>query len=201
MKSIVVVLVFLFISGCASTAFKSRYEKTGKFDADSIYNIDKKASEMKWDDAKDVDVYIGDLPESDTGKDGFITFESKKWEVIGKVTASPQPPGALATNYPEDESWRSYYCPPNAVLIYGTLTLWTLTPFPWTCSVRETNDLDDVNARKIRLINTMKKSVKAAGGNLLVVTSLGHIEYKNLTGQVINTQDMMYAEGLVLKEI
>ncbi len=201
MKNLTIIFILLIISGCASTAFTSRYEQTGKFDSEGVYSIDKKAGEMKWADAKEVEVYVGELPGSNKTQDGLITYQNNVWKVLGKVTAKPLPPGHLMTNYPEDENWRSYYCPPNAVLNYGTLFLWGLTPFPWVCMTNESNDLDDVSERKARLIKTLKKSVKAAGGNLLVVTSLGHLEYKNLNGQVLNTMDMMYAEGLVLKKM
>lgn len=68
------------------------------------------------------------------------------------------------------------------------------------CKVVESNDAYDIEKRKMRLVNTLKKLTKAAGGEVVVITEIGGSQTVNLTtGIVINTHKMMSANGVALK--
>lgn len=190
--------ITLFCTGCASAKFTSTFEITGKFDPEQSERIEKQAEELSWEDAKTIDVYIGELPE------GIIwngqTFSSDKYivDVIGKSHTNTT--GGIYWNYPEDEKWRNRLCPVNIPLAIATLGVWYIfSPTSWVCMRGEDNSVERTNARKLRLVNTLKKSALAAKGNVLFITSLGRTDYVNThTNETVRSLDMTNAEGIIL---
>lgn len=201
MKSIIIPVLLLFITGCASKNFSSQYEATGKLDMERTYSVNKKAEDMAWEEAADINVYLGGGADGiSIGENDEVKIDPNKWEILGKVSASPDSGSIfLPSQFPEDENWRNYYCPPNRVLTFATIGFWFLTPFPWACVPKEKNTADAVNNRKMRIVNTLKKATKASGGDTLIITSLGNLEYTNNSGVILNSTQMMYAEGYTLK--
>jgi hypothetical protein len=201
MSRLLVVILAVFLSGCASTGFAPRFEKPGKFDPELSSSIDQRAHEMAWSEARDVEVYIGEGPEGvSINENGRLVFDESEWEVLGKVVASPNSDDFFY-EYPEDQNWRNSYCGVNSVLRAATLGFWVVTPFPWTCIVKDGNSAEDIKLRKMRIVNTLKKATRAAGGDFVVITSLGNLEYKNVEGRVLNTIDIMSAEGFALRKL
>ena len=72
--------------------------------------------------------------------------------------------------YMQDESWKDYWCPPNQILAIGTIGLWVWLPFSWPCFPYEFSYESSIDARKARLVNTLKKGAKALGGNTIIIS-------------------------------
>jgi hypothetical protein len=206
MNKFICILISLLVTGCASTSFSPRFEKTGQFDISSTSKINSNADDMSWDEAKDIEVFLGEGPDGMLiDSSGMAIYDNSKWEILGKVSASPNTGGNLITyafnKYPEDQQWRNTYCKINGGFLILTVGFWNFTPFPWPCQVRNDNSVDDVDGRKMRIVNTLKKAVKAANGDLVLISALGNIEYKTTSGQVLSTTEMMSAEGYAFKRL
>lgn len=201
-KIIITTLLLALISGCASYNYSGRFEKTGMYDPSYTSSVNEKAEALKWEDAKDIAVFIGELPEGITDNNGTYKSLSNNIEIMGTAKAQPSNQNAMSVyfqDYAEDEDWRNTYCPIQGGLYYGTFMFWGLTPFPWVCQVMENNDSDSIEKRKHRIINTLKKMAKAAGGNAIVVTRLGSLQFVDAdTNIVMNNIEMTSAEALVL---
>ncbi len=115
-------------------------------------------------------------------KEGIEIAEDSAFELVAKVRVHIDDSYQILTffgiwgyDYPDDESWRNSYCQWQIPLNWITLTLWSwYTPFYWPCRVSESNDVADVDERKQRIIHTLKRATKAAGGTVLVITTLGN---------------------------
>jgi hypothetical protein len=70
--------------------------------------------------------------------------------------------------YSEDEGWKNPFCHIQVPLAWVTLAIWTLVPTYWPCRTLDSNGADDVDARKMRIVNTLKKATKAMGGTHLL---------------------------------
>ena len=50
------------------------------------------------------------------------------------------------------------------------------------------------------MIKTLQKTTKAAGGNILIVTSLGRTDFiNNSSNEIVNSVDMTNSEGFALR--
>ncbi|MGA9520972.1 MAG: hypothetical protein WBV82_05880 [Myxococcaceae bacterium] len=158
-------------------------------------------------EAEDVEVYIGEFPAGISMDEGRIEVaEDSEFQVAARVHTNMNDSGLALMGvwgyaYDEDEAWRKPYCYAQIPLNWITLTTWSwYTPFYWPCRVYESNSVADINRRKQRIIQTLKKATKAAGGEILVVTGLGRITTINAsTGQQVGTMDMTGAEGYALR--
>jgi hypothetical protein len=206
MNKFLFILIPILLTGCASNSFSPRFEKTGKFDISSTSEINSKADNMSWSEAKEVVVFLAEGPDGmHIDSTGLAVYDNAKWELLGKVSASPNTGGNIITyafnKYPEDQQWRNTYCKINGGFLVLTVGFWNFTPFPWPCQVRNDNSVEDVDGRKLRIVNTLKKAVKAADGDLVLISALGNIEYKTSSGQTFSTTEMMSAEGYAFKKL
>lgn len=203
MKIISLLLITMFLQACASYNYSGRFEKTGLYDPTHSNSIEEQSKAYKWKDASDIAVFIGELPQGITNASGVYKSESNAISILGTATAQPSNQNMFTVffkDYSEDEDWRNVYCPIQGGLYWGTLTLWGLTPFPWPCFVQEGNDSEDISDRKMRIINTLKKTAKAAGGNAIIVTKLGSTQYVNAANNTVYSGlEMTSAEALILK--
>jgi len=198
-----VVISMLFVTGCASRNFHPRVELFGSYKDTS--EINKIADEMKWAEAADIEVFVGTFPEGIDYNDGKITVDPNAgYVVMGKVytNMSTQSSFFWFGDYPEDESWKKGYCHWQVPLKWLTLNMWNLTGMYYTCYHSESNDSEDIDARKSRIIKTLRKAAKAAGGDLLIVTHLGQTETVDAkSGRRLGMLDMTGASGFILKRI
>ena len=200
MKSLLPLLCALFfINSCANMSYNPRIESYGEMKDSST--LEEQASNMKWADAKGVKAYLGKLPAGiSVNNDGIQTDD--QWENLGKVYTNMDgyTPVLGWPSYPEDQSWRNGYCKPQQVLVYATFFLWPIIPLYYPCICYETNSTSSVSKRKMRIVHTLKKMVKAAGGDTLIITSLGKTSTINAnTKEVLSTLDMTGAEGYALR--
>ena len=204
MRLLLTAAMMVVLTGCASWSYSPNYEKLGALDISGTSEINRKANEMKWADAEDISVFLGNGAEGmSVSENGALNYSEEQWEMLGKVSVSPDsylnPFTQSFKPYPEDEGWRNGYCKVNGVMVIATLSIWGVLPFNWPCMRQETNSVDAVEARKIRIVNTLKKATKAAGGDTVIITSLGSIEMRTKAGQVVSTTEMTSAEGYAFR--
>ena len=133
---------------------------------------------MRWEDAADVEVFYVDqsLPSGVQFASGKLEVKDiSRIEVIAFVTTKMFNPFGgwrftLAGPYMQDESWKDYWCPPNMILATATIGLWVWLPFSWPCFPYEFSYESSIEARKARLVNTLKKGAKALGGNTIIIS-------------------------------
>lgn len=183
--------------------YTPRIEKLGRLT--DTQDTEQQADKMSWAEAKDVTVYVGQFPPGITIENDVVkVMDNSRYEVIARVAtnnmeAVPFPLPLAFRKYPEDQAWRNSYCNAQVPLVWLTLMYWSFVPFEYPCWMHESNSIASVNARKNRIINTLKKAAKAVGGNTLVITSLGKLKTFNArTGQELSTLDMIEAEGYAL---
>ena len=192
--------ICLLGTGCASGNFMPQVEPFGEVEDNT--RMAKAAQEMPIEQAKNVQVYFGKLPEGLTFVNGSLKVESGySHRVLGKVWASPATQSWLGHGwypYIEEESWRRGFCKVNNVLYIGTLSLWAIAfpPF-WSCLVVEnSNDVDAIARRKKYVVAALKRGAKVMGAYAVVITSLGKIETINAATKVtLGTLEMTGAEG------
>ena len=81
-----------------------------------------------------------------------------------------------------------------------TLGLWNAMPFYYPCFTSESNIPRDKLMRKKRIIQMLKKITKAAGGDLVVITSLGELKTVTIDmGSMPTDLEMFAAEGYAVK--
>jgi len=182
--------------------YSPRIERFGELQDSS--GLEQRADEMKWAQAKNVRAFVGDLPQGVSLDGDKIKADPAQYEILGKVYTNFKPPYIFNTwfyDYPEDESGRKLYCHVQVPLAWITLTMWSYLPWTYPCQVVDSyNNPKDINARKFRIVNTLKKATAALGGNILVITSLGKLKtVSGTTGQELHTLDMIAAEGYALR--
>lgn len=206
MKVLFPILVFSFcLQGCASFTYTTQFKQTGSQSKTINTNLEERSSRYEWDDLDNISVFISDLPQGISKVNGEYIIQNSSIHQIGKVNAYPSDKNRFTLffdNYAEDENWRDVYCPVQGVLYWATFTLWAVTPFPWPCFVYESDDAEDISNRKIRIVNTLKKTAKAAGGNAIIITKFGDMKYDSeMEGLFLGYGDleMTSAEALILK--
>jgi len=135
-------------------------------------------SDMRWEDAADIEVFHAQssLPSGVQFASGKLEVkDTSRIEVIAFVTTKMFNPFGgwrftLADPYMQDESWKDYWCSPNMFLTTVTIGLWAWLPFSWPCYPVESDDEAAINARKTRLVYTLKKGAKALGGNTIIIS-------------------------------
>ena len=191
-------LALFLMSACAHNNYTSRIEILGKYQDTS--KLEEKANDMKWADASKINVYVGTFPEGITLENGAITVSpDSNFELIGKVyTAEDVPSPIWFSTHPEDEGWKNAYCNAQVPLTWVTVMMWWVVPVHYPCWPAETNSPSRISDRKMRIINTLKKATKAAGGDTLIITELGSTQFVAGT-KVMSTLEMTGAEGYALK--
>ncbi len=196
----------LLATSCASLNYRPRVDPLGPVHVMALPDLT--ADDMNWDDARDVRVLLGELPPGLSWGPGGIVVQDPRYRVVGHVGAFPKPghlsyAGLWFYDYPEDEAFRNVYCNAQIPLSWLTFTLWTwLTPFYYPCRIVETNRIDDVAERRMRILATLRKATKAAGGNLLVVTHLGNHHFVRFTrwGEFVGEKEMMNGQGIAIRD-
>jgi hypothetical protein len=191
---------------CASRTYVPHYDPQGEVGGD--VSIEETAMDMKDEDVKGVKAYLNKFPEGLTiNEEGaFVIKDEEKYELLGKVytyldneTSASYIFGNFY-RYPEDQGWRRYYCYWQDPITWLTLGLWNAMPLYYPCFTSESNIPHDKLMRKRRIIQMLKKITKAAGGDLVVITSLGELKSVTVEMSSMPTDlEMFAAEGYAVK--
>lgn len=189
----------IYLTGCASVGYEGSFQKTGNFDPIESLSVTKAANTMKWAEASDIEVYFVEPPKGIEIDNSNVKYDESIWENLGSVELEASTLNFFG-KYPEDEDWKNIYCPVNGALVYGTLFLWSITPFPWPCSKYVGNSPEAIAERKVRMANTMKKIAKAAGGDVVVVTGISdRHHYDEKTRIIFSTEKSLNASGVIFR--
>ncbi|AKV00447.1 hypothetical protein AKJ09_07110 [Labilithrix luteola] len=151
--------------GCASQVWNPRVESvsgehrnTGTITAQAQTLLEGTADEQ-------VKAIVGQLPPGISLKDGVLSVDEDRYEVLGKVEAEPN----SDFFYPYREKWRRPVCYPQRVLLVATLFVWAAVPTSWPCFVSS----GSVEENRDRAVESLKRATKVLGGNLVLVTGFG----------------------------
>ncbi len=191
-------------SGCASANYAPVVTPAGEYR--DAHGLADRAESYSWAEVDDVRVFLGTLPEGVQLHDGKISVDAARYEVLGEVTAAPKGSGFARMNvwfydYPEDESWRKGLCYWQTPLVWVTLGIYLfVSPFNYPCWVVDGSGASDIEDRKHRIIETLRKGTKALGGNMLVVTGLGSTTFVAAgSSQVLGGVEMTHGAGIALR--
>jgi len=199
------ILLALAVTSCASmhvTPSATRYgaAKSSKGEVEA-------SEDFLEEEVKDVEVSVGVLPKGISVANGgtLQVDDPAHFELLGTVKATGD--GAdffVFTFYPyvEGERWRRGLCYWQVPLNWVTLSIWSfVSPLHYPCKVGAPNSTSAIDERKARLIGSMRRTTKALGGNVLVVTSLGGTKLIHAqTGDVLGTTEATVGEGIALRK-
>lgn len=191
------------LPACASANFAPRIDAIGEYRDTTAAS--QRADDMPAEQAADVRVLVGQLPEGVRIEREELIVDRSRYELLGRVSADYKPFGLTWLgwwfyDYPEEESWRDVYCGIQTPLTWVTLSLWTFVPLHYPCAVVEGSSPSASGSRRARIIRTLQKATKAAGGDLLIVTGLGDLHLVAAgTGQLLDSVPMMHGSGFALK--
>lgn len=191
----------LLVQGCASFTYTAQFQQTESTVTDP--NLQERTDQYRWSDLNDIAVYIEDLPAGMAKINGEYRIQTESIQLLGKAAANKTHKNQFTLffkDFSEDEDWRNVYCPVQGVLFWSTFTLWGATPFPWFCFPHENNSEEDITERKMRLVNTLKKTAKASGGNAILITQFGDAQPDANIDDFLETKHKaISAEALILK--
>jgi hypothetical protein len=191
------------LPACASASFAPRIDAIGQYR--DTTEASERADDMPSADAADVRVLVGQLPEGVRIEHDQLVVDPARYTLVGRVSADIKPFGWTWLgwwfyDYPEGQRWRDAYCGIQVPLTWLTLSLWTFVPLHYPCAVVEGSSPSSVGERRARVIQTLQKATKAAGGNLLVVTGLGDLHLIAAgSGQLLETVPVIHGTGFALK--
>lgn len=187
-------------TGCASYHFVAEGAAVGASGPDG--DITDAAASMSEEEAEDVHILIGRLPEGMHIVEERLVVDAKRYEILGAVRAVPE--GTIAANlgiwfydYNEGEDWRDGYCAWQVPLSWLTLGLWAfVTPFHYPCKI--TSGQSD--PRRDNILRALRRGTKALGGNLVVVTGIGDLVTVRVdTGQVVDHEQAFIGTGIAVR--
>jgi hypothetical protein len=179
MKSSLVIVLSLLISGCATYYPPVSVEHFGEADPAKDQKITQVAGEIE-QTPSDVKVYVGSLPDglalSEQGsKITILPGYENKYSILGAVAAGYNKDPLITLKnflwvptFQGADEWRKWLCYPQAPIKLLTLGLWGyFSPTAWPCvAVAPSDELD----RKRDLIDSLKKAAKAMGANAIAVS-------------------------------
>jgi hypothetical protein len=206
--------VFVFLTSasmcisCASANYHLRVDLIGQ--SRDARQVEEDAKQMKSAEAEDVQV-VYELPAGVTSsKKGIQVTRDSAFELVAKLRVSIDDSYSILTffglwgyDYPSDENWRNGLCCWQIPISWITLTLWAwYSPLYWPCRVSESNDASDVNDRKKRMINMLKRATRAADGTVLFISRLGNTApgVPGNSGPSMHSLDMVSAAGYAFRK-
>jgi hypothetical protein len=197
-------VVLAALPGCASVNFVPRVDSVGEYK--NTTGTSERADDMRSSEAADVRVLVGTLPEGVRIEHDGLVVDPARYALVGRVSADYKPYGFTWLgfwfyDYSEDERWKNAYCGVQVPLTWVTLGIWPfVSPFHYPCKVVAGGSPSEVGERKARVIKTLQKATKAAGGDLLIVTGLGDLDLVAAgSGQLLGAIPMMHGSGFALR--
>jgi hypothetical protein len=196
---VAIVLPMTMLSlGCASLAFKPEIQSVGEYKNTSA--ISQQAGDMPNDSAADIKVLVETLPEGMSVKEGQLIFDHERFEMLGKVSADYRDPSGINLgwwfyHYQDKDSWRNGLCAWQVPLSWVTLSMWAwFVPTYYPCRVH----FGEEDERRASIIETMQRATKALGGNLVIVSGFGGIDFITVNGRsgvVVNASSVSTLKG------
>lgn len=195
-------VLLLFSTGCASLAFKPAVQSTGEYRNTAA--LTEKAEDMPADDAKNVKVFMNELPDGMGIKEGAFVYDREHYELLGKVTADYKDPslanlGFWVYGYKESERWRTGLCAWQVPLSWVTLTLWSwLSPTYYPCRV----SAGEAEERREEIVETLRRAAKAAGADFVIVSGIGGVNVITVSGGTVvgaNSISDLSAQGYAFR--
>ena len=178
----VALLLPLSSLGCASLSYRPAVQSIGEYK--NTEAIADKADGMREHSADDVKVLIEALPDGMAVKDGELAFDHDRYDLLGKVSADYKDPSGVNMGfwfygYQEKDAWRTGLCAWQVPLSWITLSLWSwFVPTYYPCRVTAGTE----EARRADLVETLQRTTKALGGDLVVVAGFGGINFITVNG-------------------
>lgn len=205
-----IICVAVAATGCATLKPKVSVSSFGDVNIQRDKEISVKAKTIT--DTADVKVISGAMPEGlslqeQSSKLVILPGYESKYSIIGSVDGDYVKAMTYFEFlwYPElgyDGDWRETLCHPQAPINVMTLGIWSVfSPTAWACNRKIPSDEND---RKAGLIEQLKKGVKAAGGNLLIITAESSLtvtrvnKYGDHLGSTVSPS--MGMQGFIVKE-
>jgi len=192
------ILALLFLSACATPHYGARIELFSERLLDSS-RIHAKADRIPEDQAKRVQVFIGQLPAGLSVRENeLVVVPPYRHRILGKVTTTG------LDGYNEDrkgycigKEWvAKFFCLMGATNI---IPLFGLLACPCVYG-RLSNSREDIALRRAALIRALQRVTLAAGGNAVILESLGDTVVINRnTDEAIGTHFMTGASGYAVR--
>ena len=192
------VLLLGLATGCGTMTYKPAVQSIGEYKNTSQAVDD--AENMPEHSADKVRVLVETLPEGMGLKDGVIAYDHAQYELLGKVSASYKDPSAVNLGlwfygYKEDERWRKGLCTWQVPISWLTLTMWSyFSPTYYPCRVAPGSEEE----RRADIVETLQRATKALGGNLVIVSGFGGVDFVTVngnTGAVIASNSVSTLNG------
>ncbi len=184
-------------AGCGTLAFHPSVQSMGEYK--NTQSIATEADEMSARSADGVKVLVETLPEGMIVKDNMIVVDPERYEMLGKVSADYKDAslvnmGFWFYDYKENESWRTSFCAWQVPLSWVTLTMWSwLSPTYYPCRVGAGSEEE----RRADIVQALQKATKALGGNLVVVSGFGGVDFVTTRGgTVVATNSVSNLKGV-----
>lgn len=174
--------------------------------AQSAKEAVEKSDDLTEADTKDVEVLVGQTPQGisvDNGG-GLRVDDTERYELLGSVKATGDGADFFVFwfyPYVEGEKWRKGLCYWQVPLTWATFTIWAfMSPLHYPCKVGATNSPSAIEERKERIIGSLRRTTKALGGNLLIVTALGSTKLIHAqSGETLGTTEATAGEGVAVR--
>jgi hypothetical protein len=191
------IVCLLSLSACATPRYGSRIELFGEGTLHSS-SINSRVDKVPDQRARQIRVFMGQLP---TGlairNKQLVVVPTYHHKILGKVSTTG------LSGFNED---RNSYCAISAnaatmICILGGSLIPLLGFLACPCIYgRQSNSPEDIELRKAALILALQRATLAAGGNALVIESLGSTVAINAhTRQVLSTREMTGAGGYAVR--
>jgi len=166
MRKLILIIVVMLISGCASTYFKARYEIHGEYLGESTKN-----NVVLYEEPR---LFIESSPDGVTIDNDRIVVDTNQYKILARID--------IVRNFETwdlgfseyNESWRRYYCPPVVTLTYATLFLLGLTPAPYPCTYETSTSIKRIEQRKRNMIKEMLRKATEIGATHIVYATYNH---------------------------
>jgi len=188
------IVAFVFAVGCATPNYRSLDYTTSK-DRSTINRVshDEHSGNIEFtDEVRAIKVYTKSPPEGLDVKSGSVdpTLElsgsaKSRYEIVSFFELTfPYITDFIMNNaewwfydYRPEENWKRYYCYPQTVLSWITLTLWNIVPLKYPCNVSRfhlytPNSFGLDKTRREVLLNGAKAEVHRKGGAFAVLSVL-----------------------------
>lgn len=190
-------VVLGFASGCAAVTFRPGVQAAGG--SEDASKVVEAAMQLPPGSAEDVKVLVQTLPEGMRAARGRITYDHDRYVLLGKVNATYNSAtlanvGLWFYDYSHKESWKRGYCAWQVPLSWVTGTVWSFLPFYYPCRVSFGEESD----RRDAIVEVLQRATKALGGNLVIVSGFGGIDFIRLNARtlaVVASDEVSHLQG------
>jgi hypothetical protein len=178
----------LVLTGCASTIFQARTDRTGDFFLRDSLKANPNTPRL----------YIETAPDDFELNRGKVSYDKIRYEYIGRIYVKRDFEHWRLGFVDFNEAWRRYYCPPVVTLTYATaLVPMFLTPLPYFCVYENSASADRIEQRKRYMAFELLKEGKRVGATHIVFASYTGLEYPDGGGNpgTVDNERALQANG------